>query len=88
MVGLLGTAMAVSICLVIVAKYFTTVRIQTLKRAVVDSETASRAALGRLKAAENEKLIAERNEQVSIRKKEGLEKQVEKLTKELGTLNV
>ncbi|MSS72334.1 MAG: hypothetical protein EXS64_12705 [Candidatus Latescibacteria bacterium] len=66
----------------------TTIRIQTLKHTVVDSETASRAALGRLKAAENEKLIAERNEQISIRKKEGLKKQIEKLTKELGTLNV
>jgi hypothetical protein len=88
MVSILGIAMAVTIVFVILAKYFTTVRIQTLKRTVVDSETASRAALGRLKAAENEKLIAERNEQVAIRKKEGLEKQIEKLTKELGTLNV
>ena len=53
MAGVLGIAMAVSIILVILAKYLTTVRIQVLKRTVVDSEAASRAALGRLKAAEN-----------------------------------
>lgn len=88
MVYTLGIAMAISIILVILTKYLTTVRIQVLKRTVVEAEAASRAALGRLKAAENEKLIAERNEQVTIRKKEGLEKQIEKLTKELGTLNV
>jgi hypothetical protein len=88
MAGILGIAMAVSIILVVLAKYFTTVRIQSLKRGLVDSEAASRAARGRLKAAENEKLIAERNEQVAARKKESLEKQIEKLTKELGTLNV
>lgn len=86
--GILAFAMAVSIVLVLVAKYFTTARIQTLKRYMVDAEAGSRAARGRLKAAENEKAVAERNEQVTVRKRESLEKQIEKLSKELGELNV
>ena len=86
--GMLGAAMGVSIILVIIAKYFTSLRVQALKRYVVDSEANTRAAQGKLKGAENEKLVAERNEQVTAKKKESLEKQIEKLTKELGSLNV
>jgi hypothetical protein len=88
MAGILGMATGVAIILVILAKYFTTARIQALKRYVVEAEEASRGARSRVKAAENEKIVAERNEGVTARKKEALEKQIEKLTKELGSLNV
>lgn len=86
--GILGMATGIAVILVILAKYFTSARIQALKRYVVEAEEASRLARGRLKAAENEKIVAERNEAVSVRKKENLEKQIEKLNKELGSLNV
>ncbi len=86
--GILSISMAVSIILVILAKYLTTARIQVLKRMAVDSEANSRAALGKMKAAENELAVADRNEQIQVKKKESLEKQIEKLTKELGNLNV
>lgn len=88
MAGILLMVAGASIILVIVAKYFTTARIEALKRYVVDAEEASRGARGRLKAAENEKVIAERNEGITVRKKESLQKQIDKLTRELGSLNV
>ena len=88
MAGILGVVAGVAIILVILAKYFTTARIQALKRYVVEAEEASRGARGRLKAAENEKIIAERNEGITARKKETLAKQIERLTKDLGSLNV
>ena len=88
MAGILATITGIAIILVILAKYFTTARIEALKRRVAVAEEAARGARGRLKSAENEKAIAERNEGVSVRKKENAEKQIEKLTKELGSLNV
>lgn len=88
MAGILAMVAGVSIILVILAKYFTTARIEALKRYVVEAEEASRGARGRVKAAENEKVVAERNEAVTARKKDALQKQIEKLTRELGSLNV
>ncbi len=88
MSGILAMVTGAAIILVILAKYFTTARIQALTRYVVAAEEASRGARGRLKAAENEKIVAERNEGITGRKKETLEKQIEKLTRELGSLNV
>ena len=74
--------------LIILAKYLTTARITVMKRLLVDSEADSRADQGNMEATENELAVAGQNEQIQAKKKESLEKQIEKLTKELGSLNV
>ena len=71
---------------VITAKYLTTVGLQNLRQRVTEAEAEARKARSQLKAAENEKAMAGRGINTKERKRQTLQKAIEKARKELAEL--
>ena len=76
----------VSLFAVIVARYVTAAKLQSLRQRVLEAETEARKARGRLKAAETESQVAGRGVKTQARQKAVLEKQIAKYKKELAGL--
>jgi hypothetical protein len=81
-----GGLAVVALGAVIIAKYLTGVQLQKWRKKSLEMETESRKARGKAKAAETETGTAGRGINTLQRKKNVLEKQTEKLRKELGEL--
>jgi len=84
MVLVLGLAAVLSLFGVIAAKYLTSVGLQNLRASEAESE--ARRARGQLKAAENEKAVVGRGINTRERKRQALQKAIEKASKELAEL--
>jgi chromosome segregation ATPase len=83
----LGMAMVVTMLGTLLAKYVTSNRTVRLRERLADAESELRAARGQLKVIENERAISGRNVNQLERKKERLEKQVQKFKKEIEESN-
>ena len=83
---LFGIFAVVSLFALIVAKYLTSVRLQNMRKEVVQAEVAARSARGKLKAVEHDTGFAGREVKAKQRKRQTLERQVEKYKKDLAQL--
>ena len=79
-----GIVAVVTLFLVIAVKYGTAARLQALRKKVLEAETQTRKARGKLKAAETEKEVVGRGIKTQQRQKKTLERQVEKYRKDLA----
>ena len=71
---------------VITGKYLVSMRVQKMRQKVVEVEVAARTARGKLKQVENQSGLAGREVKAKERKRQNLERQIEKLKKEMGEL--
>ena len=83
---LFGAFAVVSLFALIAAKYLTSVKLQNMRKQVVQAEVAARAARSKLKVIENETGFAGREVRTKQKKRESLERQIEKYKKELAEL--
>ena len=83
---ILGIFAVASLFVVIIGKYLVTVRLQQMRQKVIESEVATRTARGKLKQIENQSGFAGREVKTKERKKQTLERQIEKLKKDLAEL--
>ena len=81
-----GLAAVLALIAVIVAKYLTGVKVQNLRKKALEAETEERKARGMAKAAETETGTAGRGINTLQRKKNALQKQTERLSKDLAEL--
>ena len=81
-----GLAAVLALLAVIVAKYLTGVKVQNLRKKALEAETEERKARGMAKAAETETGTAGRGINTLQRKKNALQKQTERLSKDLAEL--
>ena len=81
-----GLATVLALIAVIVAKYLTGVKVQNLRKKALEAETEERKARGMAKAAETETGTAGRGINTLQRKKNALQKQTERLSKDLAEL--
>jgi septal ring factor EnvC (AmiA/AmiB activator) len=82
----LGVIALVSLFLVVAGKYFVTIRLQQLRQLVIESEVNARTARSKLKQIETQSGLAGREVKTKERKRQSLEKQIEKYKKELAEL--
>ncbi len=83
---ILGIFAVASLFAVIIGKYLVSVRLQQMRQKVVESEVAARTARGKLKQIESQSGFAGREVKTKERKRQTLERQIEKLKKDLAEL--
>jgi len=83
---ILGLVDVVFLFLVIAGKYIVTMRLQQLRQKVIEAEVAARTARGKLKQVEAQSGVAGREVKTKQRKRQSLERTIEKYRKELAEL--
>jgi len=83
---ILGVITVAFLFLVIAGKYFVTMRLQQLRQRVIEAEVAARTARGKLKQIETQSGMAGREVKTKQRKRQSLERSIEKYRKELAEL--
>ena len=83
---LFGVFAIVALFALVAAKYLTSVRLQNMRKHVVQAEVAARSARGKLKAVEHDSGFAGREVKAKQRKRQTLERQIEKYKKDLAEL--
>ena len=87
MVLIAGIVMIVAMAGAVLCKYLTTLRTYRFRENILRAEADVRNTRGRLKAAETERSIAERNAKMMERQRSILETQIAHLKQELDSLN-
>ena len=82
----LGGISVILLFVVIAGKYIVSVRMQQLRKRVIEVEVTARSARGKLKQIENQSGMAGREVKTKQRKRQSLEKQIAKYKKELAEL--
>ena len=83
---ILGIVAVVALFAVVVGKYLITMRLQQLRQRVIEAEVAARTARGKLKQIEDQHGAAGREVRTKERKRQNLERQIDKYKKELAEL--
>lgn len=82
----LGTIAIVALFGIVVTKYLTTIKLQRLSKKVLETETEVRKAKGALNVAERTKTMEDGDLKIDERRKQTLERQIDKYKKELASL--
>lgn len=82
----LGTIAVGLLFAVIIGKYVVTMHLQQMRQKVIEAEVAARTARGKLKQIEDQSGLAGREVKSKQRKRQVLERQIDKYKKELAEL--